>query len=184
MAEPVPARIFLIGYRGSGKSQVAKLLAERLGWRCVDADELLVARAGQSIKAIFAAEGETGFRNRETAILTDLCQLERHVIATGGGVILRQENRERLKHGWVVWLTAEPATLWRRIAGDASTAAQRPDLAGGGLAEVEELLAARLPLYHDAAQLIVDTEQLTPEMAAEHIFDQWQSLRQGANAGK
>jgi shikimate kinase len=164
-----PSRIFLIGYRGSGKSQVAKLLAERLGWQWLDADELLVARACRSIKEIFAAEGETGFRNREAALLAELCGLERHVIATGGGVILRLENRERLKQGFVVWLTAEPATLWRRVTGDAATAAQRPDLAGGGLREVEELLAIRLPLYRAAADAIVDTENRTPDMAAEHI---------------
>jgi shikimate kinase len=184
MSEPVPACIFLIGYRGSGKSRVAKLVAERLGWQWLDADELLADRAGRSIREIFAAEGETGFRNREAELLAELCRLERHVIATGGGVILRQENRARLRQGLVVWLTAEPATLWRRIAGDAASAAQRPDLAGGGLAEVEELLAARLPHYRDCAHFIVDTENRTPEMSAEHIVDLVRSTLPGSNPGQ
>jgi shikimate kinase len=171
-----PELIFLIGYRGSGKTCVAKLLAQRLGWQWLDADELLAARAGRSIKEIFAEEGETGFRNRESELLAELSEYRRHVIATGGGVIVRQENRERLRKGHVVWLTAEPETLWQRIDGDSATILQRPDLAGGGLHEVQQLLRSRAPHYADSAHLVVDTENCTPEMVAERVLNQ---LKQG-----
>src|SRR5262245_51897574 len=89
--------IFLIGYRGSGKSTVGRVLAGRLGWEFIDADAVLEERYGNTIREIFAAEGETGFRNKESAVLADLCTRAKTVIATGGGVILRQENRARIK---------------------------------------------------------------------------------------
>src|SRR5947209_12500962 len=92
--QPVPASdrpplIFLIGYRGSGKSTVGPRLAAALGWDFVDADDLIEARAGRSIAAIFASEGETGFRDRESAMLRELAGRGRHVIATGGGIVGR-----------------------------------------------------------------------------------------------
>ena len=89
--------LFLIGYRGSGKSAVARLLAERLGWAWLDADQVLEDRQGQSIRQIFADEGELRFREMEAAILAELCVRQGHVIAVGGGVVLRAENRQRLK---------------------------------------------------------------------------------------
>src|SRR5436305_15234067 len=89
--------IFLIGPRGSGKTTVARLLAERLGWDWVDVDAALEAAAGRSVRDIFAAEGEAGFRAREAAGLAELCRRRRHVIATGGGVVLDPENRQRLR---------------------------------------------------------------------------------------
>src|SRR5947208_11489758 len=88
--------IFLVGYRGSGKTTVARALADRLGWTWADADVVLEARHGRSIRQIFAEEGEAGFRDKEAALLEDLCGLRRHVIATGGGIVLRPENRRRL----------------------------------------------------------------------------------------
>src|SRR5262245_35845194 len=80
--------IFLIGYRGSGKSTVGRLLAERVGWTFVDADAVIEERAGKSIRQIFADEGESGFRDREANALSDLCSRTDTVIATGGGVVL------------------------------------------------------------------------------------------------
>jgi len=166
-----PSLLFLIGYRGTGKTTVARLLAERLGWQWRDADALLEARHGRSIREIFAAEGEAGFRDKEAALVPELCALRRHVIATGGGVILRPSNREQLRAaGRVVWLTADAATLWRRIQGDGSTAQRRPNLSGGGLVEVEELLRVREPLYRACAHLVVSTEGRAPEEVAEDIL--------------
>src|SRR5262249_16846508 len=79
---PLAARpIFLIGYRGTGKTTVARLLAARLGWKSVDADDIIQQRFGQTIREIFDAEGEAGFRAKEAAVLDDLCKLSRHVIA-------------------------------------------------------------------------------------------------------
>ena len=163
------SRVFLIGPRGSGKSTVARLLAADLGWSWVDADVLLEGRAGLSIREIFAAEGEAGFRRREADTLAELCGLECHVIATGGGVVLRPENRELLKRsGAVVWLTGDIDTLWGRINEDATTAARRPVLTVGGRDEVAELVAAREPLYRECASVVIDTTGRTPaEIVAE-----------------
>jgi len=164
-------RIFLIGPRGSGKTTVARLLAERLGWAWVDADDVLEARHGKSVRAIFAEEGEAGFRDREAAVLAELCRRERHVLATGGGVVLREANRELLRRSArVVWLTADAETLWGRLRADASTAERRPALAGGGLEEVVEVLRAREPLYRACADLTVETAGLSPMAVAEEIL--------------
>jgi shikimate kinase len=175
--DPTPraprSTLFLVGYRGTGKTTTAQLLAGRLGWDWLDADQVLEARQAKTIKQIFAEEGEAGFRDKEAALLAELCQAQRHVIATGGGIVLRPENRERLKAtGQVVWLTADPATLWRRIAGDATTTERRPNLTVGGLAEVEQLLQVREPLYREVAQLIVDTARQTPAEVAE-VISRW-----------
>ena len=170
------ARIYLIGYRGTGKSTVGPLLAARLGWRFVDADELLERRAGRTIQEVFAAEGETGFRDREQAILNELATLEKHVIATGGGVILRPANRERLRaSGLVAWLAASPATIWQRLQADPTTASRRPTLSQGGLAEVEEKLRQREPLYRETALCEIDTEARSPEALADAILAAWET---------
>lgn len=163
--------IFLIGYRGSGKTTVAKLLAERLGWQWLDADPLLEARAGRSIREIFAAEGEPAFRDKEASLLDQLCGYRQHVIATGGGIILRPSNRDKLKTaGFVVWLTADSRRLWERIREDATTSERRPNLTVGGLAEIEELLRQREPFYRECANLIVDTAGRTPEQIVDVIL--------------
>jgi shikimate kinase len=158
-----PGVVFLVGYRGTGKSTVARLLAGRLGWDWLDADQVLEQRAGQSIRDVFAAEGEAGFRAREAAILEELCRCQRHVIATGGGVILKEENRRRLRDaGAVVWLVADADTIWQRLQADAGTAQRRPALTVGGLAEVQELLRAREPLYRECADWSVETAGRSP----------------------
>ncbi len=102
--------LFLIGLRGTGKTCVARLLADKLGWGWSDADIVLEQRAGRSIRKIFQDEGEASFRDQEVAVLEDLAARENHVVATGGGVVLRPENRARLGSGTVVWLTA-PAEI-------------------------------------------------------------------------
>jgi shikimate kinase len=164
--------LFLVGYRGTGKSTVARLLAERLGWGWVDADELLERRHGRSIREIFAEEGEVGFRDKEAVILEELCRGERLVVATGGGVVLREENRKRMRvAGRVVWLTADAPTLWRRLQQDPTTGERRPALTVGGLEEVEELLRVREPLYRDCADFTVSTVERPPEEIVAAILD-------------
>jgi shikimate kinase len=168
--------IVLIGYRGSGKTTVGRVLAGRLGWDFADADAVLEDRYATTIRDIFAAEGEAGFRDKEAAVLADLCRRTDTVLATGGGVVLRDENRARLNaHGFVAWLTADPETLFERIQADATTAARRPALAGGGLAEVEALLAVREPLYRSCADVVVPAGALSPERAADAILAAWTS---------
>jgi len=167
------ANIFLIGYRGTGKTTIAPLLAEKLGWSWVDADRALEERYGRSIRTIFAEEGEAGFRDREAALLDELCANGCQVIATGGGVILRGPNRERLRAaGRVVWLMADAPTIWQRLQSDPATAAQRPNLSVGGLAEIEEMLRLRGPLYSSLAHWTIDTMGRSPLAIATAIFEQ------------
>jgi shikimate kinase len=152
--------IALIGYRGTGKSTVARELAQRLDWQWVDADEQLEARAGCSIAEIFAKEGEGAFRELESLLLVELLGRPDAVLATGGGVVLREENRQALERAdLVVWLKATVETICRRMAEDTTTAARRPNLTTqGGAAEVARLLAEREPFYRQCAQFEVDTE--------------------------
>jgi shikimate kinase len=166
--------LFLIGYRGSGKTTVGQMLASRMGWAFVDADTVLEERAGKTIREIFADEGEAGFRDRESATLADLSARSQTVIATGGGVILREQNRTLLRdRGCVVWLSADATTLWSRIQADATTGARRPALSSGGLEEVEQMLAVREPLYRSIADVEIAVGGLSPEQAADAILARW-----------
>jgi shikimate kinase len=168
--------LFLVGYRGTGKSTVGRVLAARLGWAFADADERLEAAAGMSIADVFTAEGEAGFRDRESAVVAEVCRLTNHVVATGGGVVLRPQNRELLKSGFVAWLTASPETLWERLQTDPTTAGRRPNLtARGGLEEIRHLLAAREPFYREVAAVAVPTENLSPDAAADAILRAWET---------
>jgi shikimate kinase len=166
--------LFLIGYRGSGKTTVAAALAERLGWPWLDADVELERRAGKTIKEIFAEEGERAFRDRESATLADLAKEDGRIIALGGGAVLREENRGAIAgRGKVVWLRASPETLQRRIHADPTTAARRPNLtAQGGLAEIRDLLAQRSPLYTAWADTVVEAEDQSPAEIAGAICRQ------------
>jgi shikimate kinase len=173
MRKPTSSLIFLIGYRCTGKTTVARLLAEKLCWDWVDADAVLEARYGTTIRGIFASEGEAGFRDKEEKIFAELFQLRRHVIATGGGVILREVNRQRMRSaGKVVWLWANAETIWQRMQGDPSTAERRPPLTVGGLAEIEEVLKMREPLYRACADLTMSTAGRSTEEIAQQIADE------------
>ncbi|HEX3727753.1 MAG TPA: shikimate kinase, partial [Pirellulales bacterium] len=156
--------LVLIGYRGTGKSQVARLMAQRLDWPWVDTDDEIERRSGRTIAAIFAEQGETAFRDLESQVLADLPQGNRSVLALGGGAVLRPQNRAIIRQlGTVVWLTAAAETLAARIAADHATAARRPNLtAGGGISEIIATLAARQEVYRECADFQVDTEHRTP----------------------
>ena len=159
----------LIGYRGSGKTTVAELLSKRVGWPWIDADIELERRAGRTIKEIFATGGEDSFRDWESRTVADLTRSERMILALGGGVILRKENRTAIRRGLVIWLQADPETIWRRMCADATTSQRRPNLIGGGLAEVEQMLAARAPLYQECADYTVETADRPAEQVANEI---------------
>ena len=163
--------LLLIGYRGSGKSAVARLVAERLGWDWVDADVELERRAGKSIAAIFADDGEPVFRDLESQLLAELVGSDRCVLALGGGVILRPENRALIRQaGPVVWLTADADILHARIAADPNTGAQRPNLtAQGGVEEIRRLLAMREPFYRECAGVVVETSGRSVAEVAEAV---------------
>jgi shikimate kinase len=164
--------VFLIGYRGSGKTTVAALVAGKLDWPWIDADAETERRAGKSIKQIFADEGEAAFRELEAAVVKELASRDRHVIALGGGAVLREENRQAIaSRGTTVWLTASPETLFRRINTDPATTERRPNLTSpGGLEEVRHLLAQRTSLYAACADLTVDADRQTPEQVACEIL--------------
>jgi shikimate kinase len=164
--------LVLVGYRGTGKTTVARLLAKRLAWDVYDTDDELERRAGKTIAEIFADDGEPAFRQLEGEVVNDLCRHEQTVLSVGGGSILRQENREAMRqNGRVVWLQARAETLLARIEGDRNTAPRRPNLtARGGLDEIVELLAIREPLYRETAHLVVDTEGKEPAAVADEII--------------
>jgi shikimate kinase len=174
----LPRNLFLIGYRATGKSTVAALVAADLGWQAVDADALLEARAARSIREIFALEGEGGFRQREAQLLEEICQGSKQVVATGGGVILSPANRQRLAaSGACLLLEADVGTIERRLLGDPATAQRRPDLTVGGRAEIESLLAVRWPLYLECAHARFDVADRTPRQVADAILAWWQNQR-------
>ena len=164
--------LFLIGYSGTGKTTVARHLAERLGGAWFDADVEIERRAGKSIATIFAQEGEAEFRNWETAVVADLAQEHNAVVALGGGAVLREANRHvLLGRGKIVWLKADPQTLYERLSNDTGTSERRPNLTPwGGLAEIVEVLATRTPIYEQMADLTVDTVNKSPAAVAGEIL--------------
>ncbi|MBA2115783.1 shikimate kinase [Bremerella alba] len=164
----------LIGYRGTGKSHVARLLAHKLAWPLVDADIYVEKQAGKSIAEIFADSGEPGFRDLESNALNELTQRSGHVLSLGGGVILREENRSQIaKHCFTIWLTASPEEITRRLSREGATQASRPSLTGRSiLEEVAEVLAQRLPLYEQCADLTIDTQAKSPKEVMQAILAQ------------
>lgn len=166
--------VVLIGYRGTGKTTVGKLLAARWSLDVVDADCELEAQAGKSIAEIFADEGEPSFRDRETAVLKELVSRPRCVVSAGGGAVLREENREILRAAeWIVWLKATPETIADRVLADETTNLRRPRLTtSGGMQEIVALLAQREPLYRQMAHCEVDTDGLTASEVVDRMVNQ------------
>jgi shikimate kinase len=168
--------LILIGYRGTGKSTVARLLAARLGWPCVDSDAQIEQEAEATIAEIFAREGEAGFRQREAAVVQRLLGSDRCVVSLGGGAILNEQTRGELpKAGRVVWLVASAETIHTRLTADPATPSTRPNLTpSGGLEEIRELLRKREPLYSQCAELAIDVENKLPATIVEEIFAHFQ----------
>ena len=164
--------IVLIGYRGVGKSTVARMLGERLpGWTVVSTDAEVVARAKRLISEIVKEFGWDYFRDLESAVCRDVAAGDRQIIDTGGGVILRPENVAALKrNGRLFWLTAEVPTIHARIGGDT----QRPSLTGtkSFLEEIGEVLEARRQQYQAAADAIVQTDNQPLRLICERIQQQ------------
>jgi shikimate kinase len=164
--------ITLIGYRGCGKNSVAGPLAQRLGWRWIDADTEIERRAGKTIRDIFTQYGEPAFRHTEHDVMADLLSENQLVLAAGGGAVLDDDTRRRARDaGPVVWLKASVETLAERISDDASTTARRPNLTAKTVTEeISEVLAQREPIYAMCATLTVDTESHTPDEIVEVIL--------------
>lgn len=139
---------------GAGKTTIGRALAKRLDLEFIDSDHEIEARTGVSIPTIFEIEGEEGFRRREAQVIGDLALAGGRVVATGGGAVLRPENRDRLKaSGFVIYLNVSPLALWERTRHDKN----RPLLqVGDPLQKLKDLYAQRDPLYREVADLIVD----------------------------
>ncbi len=162
--------IIIVGFMGTGKSTVSRLLSERLGWESIDTDEEIVRRSGRSIKEIFAEEGEPAFRDWESRVLKDVLEQGRLVVATGGGAVLRESNRRwMITGGWVVCLTADKDCLIRRVT-NAAAAGSRPLLAGDAEERVTALLETRRHAY-DFAHATVDTSNRSPSEIVDLLVE-------------
>lgn len=161
--------VVLVGMMGSGKSEAGRKLALVLGRRFVDCDELVVAAAGRSIPAIFEAEGEAGFRRRESEALAGvLASADPAVVAGGGGAVTVARNRVLLADAAVCWLRARPEVLAARVGDGAGRPLLAPGTTGGGgaLERLRELAAERAPWYAEVADVVVDVDDLTVNQAA------------------
>lgn len=152
---------------GAGKSTIGKLLAGMLNLSFSDSDRVIEERTGADIPWIFDVEGEDGFRQRETAVLGDLLSAEPMVIATGGGIVVREENRALLKgEGVVVYLTASIDQLVERTYKDKKRPLLQVD---DPEAKIRELIAQRDPLYSEVADIVVQTDRRSPKAVAQEI---------------
>jgi len=161
--------IVLIGYRGTGKSTVGKLLAARLGRELVSTDAEIVKRAKRTIPQIVAQEGWESFRDRESEVCQELAARDQLVIDTGGGAILRAQNVEALKrNGTVFWLEASVVTITKRIGRDN----QRPSLTGSKsfVDEIQEVLRERTPKYQAAADHVITTDNRSINRLIEEVL--------------
>lgn len=166
--------IVLIGYRGTGKSEVGKLLAERLNMPCLGMDAEIVKKVGMPIPEMVEKYGWPGFRNLESEIVREMAARDNIIIDTGGGVIERPENIEVLRtNSRIFWLQASVEVIVSRIQGGT----ERPALTAGKsfTEEVAEVLGRRTPKYKDAAQYEIYTDPLTPEQVANRIIEIWRA---------
>lgn len=159
--------IILIGSMGAGKTTIGRQLAKRLKRTFYDSDHELVERCGVDIPTIFEFEGESGFRDRESQVIDELSKLDDIVMATGGGAVLRPENRKMLAaRGTVIYLRVSLKNQHMRTSADRN----RPLLQGGNLMEkLQKLRDDRDPLYTALADYILDTDDRTPNNVAQSI---------------
>lgn len=161
------SHVFLVGFMGAGKSTVARLVADSLGRPCIDVDELIEAREGHKVAEIFALLGEQGFRDLESSVLESLDGLESSIVACGGGIVVRPENRAALHRlGTVVYLQVTTGEALARI-GDVGS---RPLLSGeGGTLAATALLTARDALYRSVADISIDTVGKDAHSVADEV---------------
>jgi shikimate kinase len=165
--------VFLIGYRGCGKTAVGRALSRILGLDWVDMDAVLVERLGRSIAEHVNQFGWASFREMERRLLIELCERDGQVVSTGGGVGADPQHAAAMRRsGHVVWLRAQPEMIRQRLGADEATAALRPPLRTGGgdiLGEIRGVLRERTPAYAAAADFVVETDRMTIPEAARSI---------------
>ncbi|TNC82295.1 MAG: shikimate kinase AroK [Oleiphilus sp.] len=151
--------LVLVGPMGAGKSTIGKLLAQELAYKFYDSDKVIEERCGADIPWIFDVEGEEGFRNREAVVIKDLSMKKSAVVATGGGAMLRQDNRDYVtRTGYVIYLNTSVEQQFQRTCKDKN----RPLLQGKGDEAYEvltRLMQIRDPLYRQVADLVVETDR-------------------------
>lgn len=159
--------VFLVGPMGAGKSTIGRLVAAELNLAFRDSDRVIEERTGADIPWIFDVEGEEGFRERETAVLRELSLEPVQVIATGGGIVLREANRLQMKaSGHVFYLTASVEQLVERTARDKKRPLLQVD---NPRQKIIDLLQLREPLYRDAADFVINTDRRPPKTVAQEI---------------
>ncbi len=161
--------IALIGFMGSGKTAVGRILAEKLNKRFVELDSLIEQKAGKSIPQIFAQDGEIAFRELEIELTKEVAESKNQVIACGGGIVLNKINIDRLKDkAVIVYLTASPAVILKRTSADKN---ERPLLLSSNkTVTIGELLRFRKPFYERAADIKIDASKLDINTAADEII--------------
>src|SRR3989338_1238388 len=161
------SNIALIGFMGTGKTSVGKLLAARLGKKFVETDSMIKENVGRRISDIFENDGEIKFREFEIVAVKEAAEMKNAVISCGGGVVMNQINIQRLKkNSFIVLLTASPAAIVKRIGKDDD----RPLLKGRVKTEkIKKLLASRKPFY-GVSDFTVDTSRISAEKAAEKVI--------------
>ncbi|WP_294269918.1 shikimate kinase [Propionivibrio sp.] len=167
--------VYLVGLMGAGKTTIGRSLARQLDLEFIDTDREIEARTGVSIPTVFEIEGEDGFRKREAQVIADLSRLSGRVVATGGGVVLRAENRANLRaSGFVVYLNVPPYTLWERTRHDRNRPLLQVD---DPLLKLKELYSQRDPLYREVADLVVDgsrnNAQGILQLLIQEVGEQW-----------
>jgi shikimate kinase len=164
--------LYLIGMMGSGKSTIAKLLAQELGYRFLDTDSVIEGVAKQPVTEIFAGSGEAAFRELETQVLGQISAYQQMAIATGGGIILSRQNWSYLRHGIVVWLDVPLDVLGDRLQNDTT----RPILQGVDLRQkLQTLLEQRQHLYAQADVHIIVGADESPEALALRVLAEVQN---------
>lgn len=179
-SDSTPNKIFLTGFRATGKSTLGRLVAKQLAYRFLDTDQALTEQLGATIAQTVARHGWPFFRRAEAQLLHDLSSASGVVIATGGGAIEHQAEWQRLRRtSLVVWLDADTATIKQRIAADTASPAQRPALISGAAPEDEitQLLNQRAPLYALGSDLCLDTVHVSLQDLVSLVCDAYQRAR-------
>lgn len=161
--------IILIGFMGTGKSTIGRNLSQTFGYPLVDTDQLIVEQQGRNIPTIFKENSEEAFRDMETELLKSFIKHSGHIIATGGGIIGRPENRQLLRElGYVVWLIAHPTEILKRTSRNAN----RPLLDNDDPEKtIHDLLGVRTPLYRNAAHIGIETDNLSFDEVTAGIIE-------------